>query len=139
VTAENNKAINEAQIRALRDDLANALRAKDADGVTSHYAADIAMFVFATSLQHTIGDNASPKMGIEEWFSSFQGSIGYEIRDLNITTGDDVAFCHSLNRISGTRSDGGKVEMWVREALCFCKIGGKWKITHQQQFVPSKL
>ena len=28
------------------------------------------------------------KKGLGEWFSSFQGPIGYEIRDLNITTGE---------------------------------------------------
>ncbi|MEH2456057.1 YybH family protein [Nostoc sp.] len=92
MTTENNKAIDENQIRTLRDNLTNALCAKNTERVISHYAANTVMFVLAPPLQYTTGNNAPAKKGIEEWFSSFQGSIGYEIRDLQITTGDDVAF-----------------------------------------------
>ncbi|WP_442948723.1 nuclear transport factor 2 family protein [Nostoc sp.] len=46
------------------------------------------------------------------------------------------SFCHSLNWINATRSDGEPVDMWVRETLCFQKIDDKWKITHQHQSVP---
>jgi len=130
-----NKTNDEALIRALREELANAIRARDADSVTSHYAAETVMFVLAPPLQFK-GDEGPGKNGVKEWFSTFQGSIGYEIRDLNITTGDTVAFCHSLNRISGTRSDGEETDIWVRETLGLRKIAGEWKITHQHQSVP---
>lgn len=130
-----NKTNDEALICALRDKLTNAIRAKDADGVISHYAAQPVMFVLAPPLQFK-GDESPGKNGVKEWFSTFQGSIGYEIRDLNITTGETVAFCHSLNRISGTRSDGEEMDIWVRETLGFRKINGEWKITHQHQSVP---
>lgn len=135
MTTDNNKANDEALIRTLRDELTNAIRAKDADAVVSHYAAETVMFVLAPPLQFK-GDDAPGENGVKEWFSTFQGSIGYEIRDLNITTGETVAFCHSLNRISGTRSDGKATDIWVRETLCFRKLDGEWKITHQHQSVP---
>jgi ketosteroid isomerase-like protein len=53
----------------------------------------------------------------EEWFLSFEGSIGYEIQDLSITAGSDVAFCNSLSRAIGTRADGGRLDMWWRDRL----------------------
>jgi ketosteroid isomerase-like protein len=31
--------------------------------------------------------------GSGEWFASFRGPIGYEVRDLSVTAADDVAFC----------------------------------------------
>jgi hypothetical protein len=31
----------------------------------------------------------------------YERPLGYEIRDLTLTLGDDVAFGHSLNRVSG--------------------------------------
>lgn len=71
-----------------------------------------------------------------KWFSSFQGPIGYEMRDLSITTGDGVAFCHSLNRVSATRTDGKKLDMWWRATVCYCKIDGKWMITYEHSSVP---
>jgi hypothetical protein len=40
MTTANTKTIEEAQIRGLMDNCANATRAKDADGVVSQYAAD---------------------------------------------------------------------------------------------------
>jgi PhnB protein len=48
--------------------------------------------------------------------------------------GDDVAFCHSLNRISGTKTE--KSDIWFRHTLGFRKIGGEWKITHEHESVP---
>lgn len=127
---------DEIHIRMLIDNWVNALRAKDADGVLAHYAADNVMFVLAPPLQYT-SDNSPGKQGVEEWFATWDGQLGYEIRELKITAGrDDVAFSHSLNRMSGVKSDGEKVDMWLRETLCFCKIDGEWKITHQHESVP---
>ena len=58
------------------------------------------------------------------------------MRDLSITTGEDVAFCHYLYRVSGTRTDGGAVAMWVRATLCFRKVDGAWVVTHEHDSVP---
>jgi ketosteroid isomerase-like protein len=33
----------------------------------------------------------------EETFASFEGRIGYQVSDLQITAADEVAFTHSLN------------------------------------------
>jgi uncharacterized protein (TIGR02246 family) len=135
MTTESDKANNEALIHTLRNELTSAIRDKDADRVTSYFAADTVMFVLAPPLQFK-GDEGPGKDGVKQWFDTFQGSIGYEIRDLRITTGDDVAFCHSLNRISGTRSDCEETDIWVRETLGLRKIEGEWRITQQHQSVP---
>ena len=133
MTTENSK-INETQIRALIDDRAKAVRAKDINGAISHYAPDILSFDVVNPLQH-IGSDASRKRA-EEWFSSFQGPIGYEIRDLSITAGDDVAFSHGLSHVSATKTDGGQLDMWWRTTVCFRKIDGKWMVTHEHNSVP---
>ena len=135
MTTANTKAIEEAKIRTLIDNWANAMRAKDADGVVSQYAPDNVKFILAPPLQYT-RDNPFGKKGLEQWFSSFQGPIGYEIRDPNITMGDDVGFCHSLNRMMATTAGGAKVDLWFRETLGFRKIDGKWTITHEHSSVP---
>jgi PhnB protein len=129
------KARDETRIRALRDELTEAIRARDADRATSCYSADTVMFVLAPPLQFK-GDEGPGKKGLSDWFATFEGPIGYEVRDLLITAGDDVAFCHSLNRISGKRSDGEDTSIWVRETLGFRRIDGEWKVTHQHQSVP---
>lgn len=134
MTIQNNKAIDEAQIRTLIKDRVKAVRAKNINGVMSNHALDVLSFDVVNPLQYTGSDTVRER--VQEWFSSFQGSIGYETRDLSITTGDDVAFCHYLYQVSGTTTDGEKVEMWVRTTVCYRKIDGTWTIAHEHNSVP---
>jgi ketosteroid isomerase-like protein len=134
MTTANRNATDDAPIRKLMDDRGKAIRAKDSKGALSNIAPDIVSFDVVNTLQY-IGSDASRKR-TEEWFSSFQGQIGYEIRDLSITMSETVAFCYSLNRISGIKTDGGKIDMWIRATLCYRKIEGKWMITHEHSSVP---
>jgi ketosteroid isomerase-like protein len=66
----------------------------------------------------------------------WQGPIGYEIRNLSILVGDDVAFSHSLNRMHGTKTDGAKGDLWFRHTFGFQRIKGEWKIAHEHESVP---
>jgi len=135
MTTAKSKAIDEeVQIRALIDDRVKAVRAKDINRALSSMAPDILSFEVVNPLQQ-IGSDASKKRA-EEWFSSFQGPIGYEIRDLSVAASDDVAFSHGLSHVSATRTDGGQLDMWWRMTVCFRKIGGKWMVTHEHNSVP---
>jgi ketosteroid isomerase-like protein len=53
-----------------------------------------------------------------------------------ITAGDNVAFCHCLNRLTGTRTTGEKVDVWFRHTLGFRNVDGRWKIAHDHESVP---
>ena len=120
---KNDKAIDEAQIRQLAENWAKAIRAKDINGLMSHYTPGILVFDLAPPLQY-VGIDAYRK-NFEEWFSSFRGPIGCEIRDLSISAGGDVAFGHSLNRITGKRTSGEETDVWVRATVCYRKLDGK--------------
>ena len=132
--ATGNKSVDEIQIRGLIEDKIKAVRAKDIDGATSNYAPDVLSFDVINPLQYIGSDAIKKRLG--DWFSSFQGSIGFEIRDLSITVGGDVAFSHSLNHVSATKTDGVKLDMWWRETACYRKLDGRWVITHQHTSVP---
>jgi ketosteroid isomerase-like protein len=131
---ETTKKTPEAEIRDLVDDWVKGLHEKDIKRVMSHYAADIVSFDLAPPLQYT--GAVALKKSFEEWFPSFLGPVNYEIRDLNITASDDIGFCRSINRISGTRSDGEKTDVWVRATVCCRKIDSKWMVTHEHVSVP---
>ena len=128
------KALDEVQIRKLMDDRVKAVRTKDVNASTSNLAPDVLSFDVVNPLQR-IGADSSRKRA-EEWFSSFQGPVGYEIRHLIITTGEDVAFSHGLSHVSATRIDGGQLDMWWRTTVCFRKTDGKWMVTHEHNSVP---
>jgi len=70
------------------------------------------------------------------WFATWRGPIGYEIGDLRITAGNDVAYCHSLSRYTGARTDGTDTDIWFRETFGLRKINGQWLITHLHESVP---
>jgi ketosteroid isomerase-like protein len=132
VPFENARSRSEAQIRALLDGRARAMRAKDVDGVMARYAPEAVVFDLAPPLISTGADAEN----LQAWFATWEGPIDFEIRDLNVLAGDDVAFCHSLSRLSGTKTDGEKVDVWFRLTLGFHGIGGEWKIAHQHESVP---
>lgn len=134
MTVENNKQNDEAAIQRLLDDGIGSLREKNIEGLMAMFAQGVVTFDIAPPLRY-MGADALRKLW-EAVFSSVQGPIGYELHDLNITVGDDVAFSHSLNRISGTMNNGQRIAVWLRWTACFRKIGGKWLIVHHQNSVP---
>lgn len=137
MTVEANKKNDEAAIQRLLDDGINALRDKNVEGVMAMYAQEVVTFDIVPPLRY-VGADALRKLW-EETFSLVQGAIGYELHDLNITVGDDVAFTYSLNHISGTTNAGQKTNIWLRWTACFRKINGKWLIVHHQNSVPADL
>ncbi|MFN6478035.1 YybH family protein [Nostoc sp. DedQUE07] len=134
MTTENSKPNDEVQIRTIIEERVKALPNKDINALLSNHAPDILSFDVINPLQYIGVDTVRER--VQKWVSSFQGSIGYEILDLSITTGETVAFCHYLYRVSGTLTDGGKVEMWVRATVCLREIDSKWMIVHEHQSVP---
>jgi ketosteroid isomerase-like protein len=130
----NNKTTDEAQIRALIDDRAKAVRDKNVNEAISRIAPDILSFDVVNPFQQTGSDESRKRA--EDWFSSFEGPIVYEIRDLSITAGHNVAFSHGLSHVSATRTDGGQLDMWWRTTVCFRKIDEKWMVTHEHNSVP---
>jgi uncharacterized protein (TIGR02246 family) len=137
MTVEENKKNDEAAIQRLLDDCIRSLYNKNIEGVMSLYAQEVVSFDIVPPLQY-IGADAFRKVW-EEIFFIYQGPINYEIHDLHITVGDDVAFTHSLNRISGTMTNGQKTDLWLRWTACWRKINGKWLIVHHQNSVPVDL
>jgi PhnB protein len=126
------KTTDKAQIRAVIEEWADALRNKDANRMLSHCAPNLVHFSLAPPLLST----ASNAEGLNAWFATWQGPIGYEIRDPGIMIGDDVAFSHSLNRMHGTKTDGAKADLWFRQTFAFQRIKGEWKMAHEHESVP---
>lgn len=127
---------DETQIRQLIEDKSAALRACDAKGMVAAYAPEIVQFNLAPPLRH-VGAEVQDPSGVQQWLSGFQGEIGAEVRDLEITIGDDVAFCHSLNRLTATPQGAPEsFTLWYRATLGMRRIDGAWAITHEHQSTP---
>ena len=127
-------AIDEAEIRQRIDALVEAIRGADLEGLKPLFAPEMVSFDVGPPLQH-VGVEAKLKNWIEA-FTTFQPPLGYEVRDLTMTVSGDLAFAHSLNRLSGTLKNGIRGGGWVRATYCFRKIDGNWMITHDHVSVP---
>jgi len=125
---------DETTIRQHISQLVEGIEGKDSDGLRRLYATDIVSFDVQPPLQH-VGIDAK----LANWapvFTSFD-TVTYEVRDLTITVGDDVAFGHAFARLGGTLGNGAAVGgMWVRVTYCLRKIDGAWLIVHDQVSVP---
>jgi ketosteroid isomerase-like protein len=125
---------DESDIRHRIDEVVEAIRAMDLETVKPMYAQDIVSFDLVPPLQHT-GAQAKWK-NWRDVFAAYEPPIGYEIRELAITVGGDVAFGHSLNRISGMLKTRVRSAYWVRWTVCFRRVDGAWLIAHDQVSVP---
>lgn len=125
---------DEDQIRQLVENWTTALRAKDIDGLMANYAPDILLFDLAPPLQYKGAD--AYRKSWEAWLPTIQGPLGFDRRELNVTAGDNVAFSHSLNRITAKRTDGTDTDVWVRATVCYRKLDGKWTVAHEHVSVP---
>jgi uncharacterized protein (TIGR02246 family) len=131
------KTKNETVIRALIDGFVKAIRAKDINGVMSAFAPEVVSFDLGPPLQHGGGEAFMKRW--QKLFESYQSPIDYEVRDLSITVGDDVAFSRSLNKIGGTMKNSQKTDHWLRWTACYCQTNGKWLIVHEHVSVPADL
>lgn len=127
---------DQQRIRELKENLTKSIRQKDVVGAMAPFAERTVMFVLAPPLRFITGENAPGANGIADWFSTFVGEIGLDYQELAITASGDVAFCHSLEHLTGIRTDKTKTDLWFRETLGLQKVNGAWQITHQHQSVP---
>jgi ketosteroid isomerase-like protein len=127
-----NIASDEAAIRKATQDWARAIGEKNADAVSRFFTDDVVTFDLAPPLKHTGFDR---KM-LEGWFKTWDGRIGYELSDQVVTVSDSLAVSRSLDHMTGTKTDGEKVDVWTRSTVVFRKEGGAWKVMHVHSSVP---
>jgi ketosteroid isomerase-like protein len=126
---------DEAEIREQIDRLADAIRAADLEAVKPRYAPDVVSFDVGPRLQD-VGAEAKWN-NWREAFALFQRPLGFEVRDIAITVGGDVAFAHSFNRLSGRLKNGTRTGgFWVRATYCFRETDGNWLIVHDHASAP---
>ncbi|WP_206789445.1 nuclear transport factor 2 family protein [Amycolatopsis sp. MtRt-6] len=128
--------MSEQRIRELMAAREVAMTARDASTLGSHYAPEVVAFTLAPPLVHR-GAEVTDVEARRAWFETFEGPIEYEIRDLEVTIGGDVAYSFALNRLA-TKPKGAPAgfELWFRSTVCFRRVAGEWRITHVHDSTP---
>jgi ketosteroid isomerase-like protein len=131
------EAVAETLVRQRVEDWVTAFRAKDVDRIMSCYAPDIISFDIGPPLRYAGAD--AKRRAWRDAFAAYDGAIAYEVRELNVTTCDELAVAHSLNHVSGTLASGHVAGMWLRWTACFRRLDGVWLITHDHVSIPADL
>lgn len=130
--AETHEAASQGEIRAVIETRNEAIRQKDVARALTVFAEEPVCFSLAPPLQAT----GSLNEGLAEWFATFRGNIGCETRGLTIHVAAGLACAHCLNRYTGEKVDGEKVDIWFRETLVLRQREGRWRLVHDHESVP---
>jgi ketosteroid isomerase-like protein len=123
----------EAAIRRLVDAWTQALHDKNAQGVLACLADDLVLYSLAPPLVSAGDDEGG---GLQGWFDTWTGPIRYDLADLHVAVGGDVAFAHGLAHMTGTKIGGEVVDLWFRITLGLRKRAGAWTVVHEHESVP---
>lgn len=124
-----------AAVRAVIEERMAAIRARDVARANAVLAPDVVAFELVPPLTLPPGA-ARDDTALAGWFSTWDGPIELEVRDLAISVSGGIAFARALQCLSGSRVGGRAVRMWLRSTLCFEKREGAWLIVHAHSSVP---
>jgi uncharacterized protein (TIGR02246 family) len=130
-------ATSDREVRALFEERADAMGAKDIERVMALYADDVVYFDLVPPLRYAGADALRARF--LDWFGRWQGPIGQETHELNVIADEHVAGAHMLIRAHGTLNDGRDVDYFVRVSNACARSQGGWLITHEHVSLPVDL
>ena len=132
---EMNKTADEVAIRELIENWAKAVRAKNLDGILANHSPEILMFDIPPPMQSRAIEAYKKTWDL---FFSWARDFGvFDIDEMTITAGDDVAFVTAVMHCAGAEANQDRVDLQFRLTVGLRKIGGQWIITHEHHSVPA--
>jgi ketosteroid isomerase-like protein len=133
------KSDDEAAIKALEQQFAAAVTAKDVDKIMAVYVPDESLFVFdLIPPRQYVGAKAYH----DDWkgfIDGFNGPVKFDISDVTVLARGNLAFGHSIQHVSGTGKDGKPIDITTRVTDDYRKIKGNWLIVQEHVSVPVDL
>lgn len=124
----------QAEIRAVIDGWAEATRNQELDAIMAFHAPEVRTFDCHSVYQFKGAE--SYRAFYEACLACMQGKMTFEIEDLEVVAGGDVAVAHFIAGCGATGLDGSRHEGRLRSTLCFERTGGEWLITHSHCSAP---
>jgi uncharacterized protein (TIGR02246 family) len=130
-----NVSDDEAAVRDLVEAWTDAVRHKDYPGILRGHAPDFVMFDVPPPFK-SVGLDAYRKTW-DVFFSWSSDPVCFDIQEMEVTTGADVAFAFASMRCEGPGADGKLEPLDFRLTVCLRKIEGRWMIAHEHHSVPA--
>jgi ketosteroid isomerase-like protein len=120
---------NSGQVRLLLEQWAQATRENLQDDILRNHAPEAVIYDVLPPMKYDGTEAYRRSWG--DWQPDTQGEGSFDLLDLSIVAGTDVAFAHCFIRCGGTLPNGKTFEDLVRATFCLRKTGGAWRIEHQ--------
>ncbi|HEY1962862.1 MAG TPA: nuclear transport factor 2 family protein [Rhizomicrobium sp.] len=100
---------------------------------------DQSLVVFDVTPPRQYVASAAYRKDWQAFTSGYKGPIKFEIADLAVTVDGNMAYGHSIQRVSGMDAKGKPSDMTVRVTDVYRRINGKWLVVHEHVSVPVDL
>lgn len=124
----------EMAIREVLEHWARATREGRHDEVLVNHLDDLVIFDVLPPMRYESA--AEYRASWDAWQPNAQGEMRFELEDLSVTAGNDIAFAFGLLQCGGTLPNGKTFRDTVRITFCLRKLDGQWKIAHQHVSKP---
>jgi len=126
---------DERQIRRLVEQWAAAVHTGDLDGVLADHAEDVVMFDVPPPREGVRGIAAYRDTWPDFFVWQRQGAL-FEITELAVTAGQDVAYAHALLRCATPEDLQRDPALRLRLTLGLVKRDGRWVVAHEHHSFP---
>jgi uncharacterized protein (TIGR02246 family) len=126
---------NEAQIRALIERWAKAVREENRATIRMDHDSDILMFDVPLPL---LSRGLDAYMATwETFFHSVEKPVSFDFHDVQITSGPEVAFATAIGRCVAIDPNGKREPLEFRLTMGLRKIAGEWRVMHEHHSLPA--
>lgn len=135
--SENANNTDEIRIKALLEGWADAVRRHDLPAILAHHEPDVVMFDLPPPLQCKGIEAYKETWGL--FFRYHTPGTAFDIQELAITAGDDVAFAVAIMRCAPNSSSNpaDKDGFLFRLTVGLRKVEGRWRIAHEHHSEPA--
>jgi uncharacterized protein (TIGR02246 family) len=122
------------EIQELISRWTKAVREQDFEGIRAAHDPDMLMFDVPLPF---LSRGLDAYMATWDTFFDWQAKpVQFELRDVAITAGDEVAFATAVGRCCDL-SSGAPVQLDFRLTMGFKKKDGQWRIVHEHHSLPA--
>ncbi len=136
MTGKKSQELNdEAQIQALIERWAKAVREENRAAIRADHDSEILMFDVPPPF---LSRGLDAYMATwETFFSSSEKPVTFEFHDVKITCGQDVAFATATGKCVNIDPNGKREPLEFRLTMGLRKIDGKWRVMHEHHSLPA--
>lgn len=128
---------DEMLIRQLLEQWSMATRKGRREAILANHLQDVLIYDVLAPMKYKGVDEY--RRSWDDWQPETTGEGKFDMEDLNVTAGADVAFAHGFIRCGGETSDGRAFEDLVRATFCLRKTERGWKVAHQHISKPIQI